>query len=508
MLTAFYGDDSFLNINIMASRLDLLVTAIDQAYDSLKNNFYTMLVEETRLYKYIKLVDIDVYSDSIFGYEEFDRYVEQQINENKNSSTVLEDLLLLISDDLVAFSDSNIYSQKNKLIDKIELVEIQDILTQYNVSVEDYGLIFNDYLGVDFISIKEGYTDKITINRNEAAILLSNDNNTNITVNAPHITIIGGRGDDNITTGKGDDAIYGGAGNDTINSGAGNDLVYGEEGDDYLVNSSGNTTLDGGAGNDILIGHYNASQTLIGGAGDDELKLNGSNSSSRAYQNHFRGGEGNDRISGGYSSDTYYYGLGDGHDVISDYGYGSNESSSYYRQDKLVFDANITPDMVHFTHDSNGNIIITITDPHNAANNGSITLTNAYTNIYHRIEAIEFACDPSGASNLNEAALLDAAKDIYLLSSGRTSKGIVNDIESDIEATIMNELSNEVVADKHVVDISTNSSALFNIQLDRLVSAMAGFDSDNGVAYILQQEEQEAFKPTLVSNWLLPKQLL
>ncbi|WP_205205206.1 calcium-binding protein, partial [Azonexus hydrophilus] len=84
----------------------------------------------------------------------------------------------------------------------------------------------------------------------------------------------------------GDDALRGfNERDDVIKGGAGNDTLIGLSGDDLLEGGEGNDQLYGGSGDDVL----------IGGAGDDVLE-------------------------GDAGSDTYRIGLGDGNDVIAEFG--------------------------------------------------------------------------------------------------------------------------------------------------------------------------------------------
>lgn len=84
----------------------------------------------------------------------------------------------------------------------------------------------------------------------------------------------------------GDDALRGfNKRDDVIEGGAGNDTLIGLSGDDLLEGGEGNDQLYGGSGDDVL----------IGGAGDDVLE-------------------------GDAGSDTYRIGLGDGNDVIAEFG--------------------------------------------------------------------------------------------------------------------------------------------------------------------------------------------
>ena len=102
-------------------------------------------------------------------------------------------------------------------------------------------------------------------------------------------TVFGGAGDDILKGGGGDDVIYGGDDNDTIQGNAGNDTLYGDDGDD---------TLNGGDGDD----------SLFGGFGDDFIW----------------GRSGNDIVTGDLGADQFFYGDGDGADIITDFTMGED----------------------------------------------------------------------------------------------------------------------------------------------------------------------------------------
>ena len=130
------------------------------------------------------------------------------------------------------------------------------------------------------------------------------------------ITATGSAADDTIQGWTGSDTMTGGTGNDTLIGGSGDDSLYGGDGDDMLYGDYGKNTLDGGAGNDTLSVADGTGSVLKGGAGDDKLAA----SAWYAYTTTFEGGAGNDQITGTYNNDTYFYGLGDGNDTISERG--------------------------------------------------------------------------------------------------------------------------------------------------------------------------------------------
>jgi Ca2+-binding RTX toxin-like protein len=135
-------------------------------------------------------------------------------------------------------------------------------------------------------------------------------------------TILSGAGDDDVTVDAAD-SIGGGDGNDRItanlwagkiNAGAGDDLVrcnsdaahpaslVGGDGNDSLSSSGGRDSLYGNAGRDDLRGG-DASDLLSGGGGDDRLFGQGGND--RLY-----GGAGNDRLEGQGGDDRFTGGAG------------------------------------------------------------------------------------------------------------------------------------------------------------------------------------------------------
>lgn len=81
--------------------------------------------------------------------------------------------------------------------------------------------------------------------------------------------------------------------------GTGNDLLQGNQADNTLDAGAGNDTLVGAAGND----------TLIGGAGADSM--DGGDDSDQLW-----GGTGNDTMLGGSGSNGFWWGIGDGTDMV------------------------------------------------------------------------------------------------------------------------------------------------------------------------------------------------
>jgi Ca2+-binding RTX toxin-like protein len=95
-------------------------------------------------------------------------------------------------------------------------------------------------------------------------------------------------------------------------------------GDDVLYGDSGANTLAGGAGND----------TLHGNSGDDRLI----------------GGTGDDSLHGEYGNDTYLFELGDGQDIVTEYGYDGT--------DTVEFGVGIAPTDITVSQADNGQDIV------------------------------------------------------------------------------------------------------------------------------------------------------
>ena len=91
---------------------------------------------------------------------------------------------------------------------------------------------------------------------------------------------------------------------------------------------------------DLLYGSESESvDTIVGGGGDDTLYgLFGDDTLS--------GGAGNDRMEGGPGNDTYYFNLGDGHDVIND------KVAGYSDNDKVIFGEGILASSIHVSQNA------------------------------------------------------------------------------------------------------------------------------------------------------------
>lgn len=148
--------------------------------------------------------------------------------------------------------------------------------------------------------------------------------------------ILGNDGDDILTGGAGQDVVRGGFGKDVMSGGLGNDRLYGEEDEDQLSGGDGDDVLEGGDGNDVLAGD-NGADALYGDRGVDQL--DGGNGNDFLFAGHgigdtLIGGAGDDEIVGSDDGkddpkfdDAIRFGDvidgGDGHDVI--YGLGGGD---------------------------------------------------------------------------------------------------------------------------------------------------------------------------------------
>ena len=97
--------------------------------------------------------------------------------------------------------------------------------------------------------------------------------------------VVGGSAGDVLHGAGGADDLQGAGANDFLDGGAGWDRLWGDVGDDALVGGAGNDVLNGGPGADVL-----------------------------------DGGAGNDSLDGGAGANTYLFGRGSGHDLITGYG--------------------------------------------------------------------------------------------------------------------------------------------------------------------------------------------
>ncbi|OPY76707.1 MAG: Bifunctional hemolysin/adenylate cyclase precursor [Syntrophorhabdus sp. PtaU1.Bin058] len=196
--------------------------------------------------------------------------------------------------------------------------------------------------------------------------------------NAGDDILYGGDGDDSLNGGDGDDRLSGSAGNDTLDGGTGRDRMYGGSGNDiYYVDDAGDTVIERPSrlfeeqGIDTVIssvdytlpdyvenltllemdpffGPYNISYDFDGTGNSLDNVIIGNHGDNSLYgldgNDTLYGGKGNDRLSGGAGSDIYGFSLGDGSDMIYDYG-------SDNAQDTISFDPSVSRDTIAFFRD-------------------------------------------------------------------------------------------------------------------------------------------------------------
>ncbi|MCH9806271.1 MAG: cadherin-like domain-containing protein [Alphaproteobacteria bacterium] len=304
--------------------------------------------------------------------------------------------------------------------------------TETIIRVKDYqpgdlGIEFHDYGAPTTITLSTGTAAVSYANFDNAVNLITNSGNLTNGLdprpnapssspnhtdqeNAPEPQISDGTpGDDIITVanaqahqvnaGEGNDTVNGNDGNDILDGGAGDDVLSGGGGNDrYVVDSTSDVVIEAagqgtdtaissvdftlsahvenltltddaisGTGNalsNILLGN-DADNTLDGGNGDDSLL----------------GGAGNDTLIGGDGSDTYFYTAGQGDDVISDTGPGSET-------DTLYLSGYSAADVTLLRHQSNAD------DLHLLLAGGSrITVEDYFTAPGVGIDAISFDFD-------------------------------------------------------------------------------------------------------------------
>jgi phospholipase/lecithinase/hemolysin len=112
-------------------------------------------------------------------------------------------------------------------------------------------------------------------------------------------TIFGGSGSDLIFAGSGNVTVYGGSGTELIAAGSANAKLFAGDGTDVLAtNSEGTNLLKGGSGDDALIANRAGTNTLEGGSGNDliELKENASIGTFNFGEQTVIGGKGDDTL--------------------------------------------------------------------------------------------------------------------------------------------------------------------------------------------------------------------
>jgi len=147
------------------------------------------------------------------------------------------------------------------------------------------------FIGFDLFQLLGGGGDDLITTGAGDDYIYAGAGNDRLSVGNGSNQIAAGAGNDTISAGVGNDQLTGGVGNDIIVAGEGTDVIYGDDGQ-YSFTGDGNDQLDGGGGND----------TIYGGGGDDIITGGSGNDS-------LLGGAGSDRVDGGDGNDNI---VGDG----------------------------------------------------------------------------------------------------------------------------------------------------------------------------------------------------
>ena len=129
-------------------------------------------------------------------------------------------------------------------------------------------------------------------------------------------TIVGTDSGETLTGTINQDVIHGFGGNDIIRGKGGNDILYGGAANDRLRGGADDDILYGNTGRDILIGQR-GNDEIYGGGDNDRLR-------GRSGQDILCGGNGIDRVWGDSGPDTFQIDVGDGKDIIKDFGRGDD----------------------------------------------------------------------------------------------------------------------------------------------------------------------------------------
>ncbi|MGA4278121.1 calcium-binding protein [Ralstonia nicotianae] len=181
---------------------------------------------------------------------------------------------------------------------------------------------------------------------------------------------IGGTGANRFQGGAGDmwmdghlgsaGTFTGGKGNDTMIGGTGLNIFSGGGGDDTITsNADAVSLIDGGIGNDTIRVSGGGMASIDGGAGDDIIRIDPYGASQGA---DIMGGTGDDQISLGYYSTTLRFNRGDGHDTVSSIANAGNKT--------VVFGPGISAADLSATRVGN-DMILNV-----GANGDAITITN------------------------------------------------------------------------------------------------------------------------------------
>jgi protocadherin Fat 4 len=183
------------------------------------------------------------------------------------------------------------------------------------------GTVFSDTVTVRVTgSSGESYSETIGIH-------LGTERADTITGTALSDIIYGlGQTGDTLSGGGGDDSIYGSDGNDQISGGDGNDMLVGNGGSDAINGGAGIDTVDYSASSAGVTINLATGAAGIGGDAQGDTLVGIENVTGSAFAdtlvgnadaNSFRGGNGDDTLTGGGGSDWFTLAVGDDRDSIS-----------------------------------------------------------------------------------------------------------------------------------------------------------------------------------------------
>lgn len=154
------------------------------------------------------------------------------------------------------------------------------------------------------IFLDTGSHNTITIKDDGAKLITAGDGSNHIVDKGPGgDTLVGGTGAASLQVTNGDNELIAGSGANTLMGGAGHDTLIGG-GASLLEAGSGGSTLIGGQSDEKAAGrhaHTVLSDTLMGGQGDDLLRVSHGDNLLIAQDGHdtIYGGDGHDTIFGG-----------------------------------------------------------------------------------------------------------------------------------------------------------------------------------------------------------------
>ncbi|MBP2313772.1 Ig-like domain-containing protein [Azospirillum soli] len=190
-------------------------------------------------------------------------------------------------------------------------------------------------LGADDDTLHGGGGDDFVGSKTGNDVLYGDEGNDTVQGGEDHDTLFGGSDNDLLLGNTGADVLFGNMGADTLYAGRDSDTLYGGRDDDALFGNDaadrlqgddGADRLFGNTGNDVLLGNMGA-DTLYGGMGNDTLYSGRDDDLlfGDLGDDWLFGDLGNDTLTGGAGADVFVFGqrfaegLGDGHDVITDF---------------------------------------------------------------------------------------------------------------------------------------------------------------------------------------------